>query len=286
VKFEFIESEKANFPIVFMCRHLKVSRSGFYAWRGREEPTRAKEDRELVEFIKAEFKRTPRGCGSRPIVAALRTQRRPVSRKRVVRLMKANGLRHRLKRRFRVMQRTCDSSAAARNVLKRKFTPGRVNRVWVADFTCIHTKRHWAYLSTILDVGSRRVVGWSVGPSADQELTLRALRMAIRERRPARGLIHHSDRGVQYAASAYRAQLREVGAICSMSRKGNCWDNAVVESFFSTLKRELPNDHVFEDWREVERAVFEYIAAHYNTKRRHSALGYLSPNQYEERRAA
>ena len=285
MKFTFIDAEKANFPIAFMCRHLAVSRSGFYAWRGRSESERSKRDRELVALITAEFQAHERGCGSRPIVGALRDQQQPVGRKRVVRLMKVCGLRPRLKRRFRVSSRTCDSTMAPRNVLNREFSPGAINRAWVADITCIYTKRRWAYLSTILDVGSRRVVGWSVGPNVDQDLTLRSLDMALTERRPPPGLVHHSDRGVQYAATAYRRKLDEAGAVCSMSRKGNCWDNAVAESFFSTLKRELANDGVFEDWRAVDRAVFKYIATHYNTKRRHSALGYLSPSQYEERAA-
>jgi transposase InsO family protein len=191
------------------------------------------------------------------------------------------GLRHRLKRRFARTTDSAHTKRVARNVLKRAFEPGPPNKAWGADITYIHTKRGWSYLAAVLDLGSRRVVGWKVAPHMEQSLVVDALRAAIRQRRPPPGLIHHSDRGVQYAADDHRELLAEHGLICSMSRKGNCWDNAVVESFFSTLKRELPNDHVFEDWREVDRAVFAYIEAFYNPRRRHSAIGYLAPNEYE-----
>jgi transposase InsO family protein len=169
----------------------------------------------------------------------------------------------------------------APNVLKRDFEPGVPNKVWASDITYIYTKRGWAYLAVVLDVGSRKVVGWDVSTTMEEAVVISALRQAFEARRPPPGLIHHYDRGRQYSANAHRELLRAGGAICSMSRKGNCWYNAVVESFFSTLKRELPNDHVFEDWRQVERAVFAYIDAHYNSRRRHSSLGYLSPNEYE-----
>jgi transposase InsO family protein len=281
VKFRFILAEKACFAIVFMCRQLDVSRSGFYGWRSRGESARKATDRRLAPLIRAEFLEHPRGCGSRPVVQALREQGHGVSRKRAVRLMAQEGLRHRLKRRF---ARTTDSShkkRVAKNVLARNFEAGPPNKSWAGDITYIHTKRGWAYLAAILDLGSRKVVGWTVSTSLDQELALEALRRAIASRRPPPGLVHHSDRGVQYTADDYRALLAEHGLISSMSRKGNCWDNAVAESFFSTLKRELPNDHVFEDCRDVERSVFAYVEAYYNTRRRHSALGYVAPNEYE-----
>ncbi len=273
--------EKACFTVVFMCRQLAVSRSGFYGWCARGESLRAAMDRALTPLIHAEFLEHPRGCGSRPIVQALREQGHGVSRKRAVRLMAQAGLRHRLKRRF---ARTTDSrhkNRVAKNVLARNFEVGLPNRTWAGDITYIHTKRGWAYLAAILDVGSRKVVGWAVSNNLDQELALEALRRAIAARRPPRGLIHHSDRGVQYTADHYRALLAEHGLIASMSRKGNCWDNAVAESFFSSLKRELPNDHVFEDAKHVERSVFAYVEAYYNSRRRHSALGQVSPNEYE-----
>jgi transposase InsO family protein len=281
VKFAFIHAERANFPITFMCCKLAVSRSGYYASLRRPTSTRAKSDRELVPLIQTEFRKHPRGCGARTLMGALRQLGYRVSRRRVVRLMKQEGLRHRLKRRFVRTTQSHHEERTAPNVLDRSFEPGVPNKAWAGDITYLPTRNGWAYLAALLDVGSRKVVGWSVGPTLEQTLVVRALEAALYERRPARGLIHHSDRGVQYAANAYQSILDAHGFVCSMSRKGNCWDNAVVESFFSTLKRELPNDHLPADWREAERLVFEYVATHYNTNRRHSALGYLSPTDYE-----
>ena len=285
MRFAFIDEEKA-FPIAYMCRQLQVSRSGYYAWRDRGQSARELEDRELLPIIQAEFQSYPRGCGSRPAMKALREAGRHVSRKRIVRLMAADGLRHRLKRRF---VRTTDSghtNRVAPNVLKRDFDVGKPNEVWASDITYLLTKRGWVYLAVVLDIGTRRIVGWDVSPTMEQGLVLRALNNAIVERRPGHGLIHHSDRGVQYTADDYQALLAHHGMTCSMSRKGDCWDNAVVESFFGCLKREMAGDDIPDDWREVDRRVFAYIAGHYNSHRRHSALGHLSPNAYEEMLAA
>jgi transposase InsO family protein len=286
VKFAFIDAEKAFFPIAFMCRMLKVSRSGYYASRTRPTSSRVHADRILVPLMHAEFRQYPRGCGARTLMGALRAHGHCVSRRRVVRLMKQEQLRHRLKRRFVRTTNSRHSERIAPNVLMRRFEPGRPNRAWVGDITFLPTKTGWAYLAALLDVGSRKVVGWSVGPTMDQGLVLRALHVALVEHRPLRGLIHHSDQGVQYASREYRAVLEARGIVPSMSRKGNCWDNAVAESFFSTLKRELPNEQLPADWREAQQLVFEYVAAHYNTNRRHSALGYLTPTEYEFRNAA
>jgi putative transposase len=285
VKFRFIGAEQA-FPIAFMCRQLGVSRSGFYAWRKRPEAPRVERDRELLRHITGEFHAHPRGCGSRPVLNALRGAGQRVSRRRVVRLMAQGHLRHRLKRRFVRTTNSAHEHAFARHLLKRCFEIGRPDRVWASDITYVATKRGWCYLAVVIDLGSRRVVGWKVAPTMEQELVLGALRAAIATRRPAPGLIHHSDRGVQYAARAHRALLRQHGLKCSMSRKGNCWDNAVVESFFSAFKREAGYDGILEDWRHLDRVAFEYIDAFYNTRRPHSALGYVAPNEYERRLAA
>ena len=285
MKFQFILAEQA-FPVALMCRLLDVSKSGYYAWCKRPESNRARQDRELTELVRAEFQAHPRGCGSRPIVHELREQGHGVSRRRVTRLLAEARLRHRLKRRGARTTNSAHTQRIAKNVLDRRFEAGPPNRVWASDITYVWTKRGFSYLAVVIDIGTRRVVGWKVGPTMEQGLVLEALQAAILERRPPPGLIHHSDRGVQYASDAYRALLVEHGIVCSMSRKGNCWDNAVVESFFSTLKRELPNEEVFEDLTMVDRAVFAYIAAFYNTRRRHSALGYLSPSKYESRIAA
>lgn len=288
MKFDFIAAENAakSFEVKFMCRELGVSTSGYYANRNRGISQRKCDDLALVPLVHAEFEKHPRGCGSRMVTGALRAQGHTVSRKRVVRLMSEEKLRHRLKRRF---VRTTDSrhkERVAKNVLEQRFEVGEPNKVWASDITYVYTRRGWAYLAAVLDLGSRKVVGWHVGDSMEESLVLAALRQAIEDRNPPAGLIHHSDRGTQYAGRAHQQLLTDYEMVCSMSRRGNCWDNACVESFFSTLKRELPNDHVFEDCREVERAVFAYVDAHYNTRRPHSALGYRTPNEYEQLQAA
>jgi len=282
VKFDFIAAENAyrRFTVEFMCRELEVSPSGYYANRGRGISQRARNDLELVPIIHAEFRKHPRGCGSRVLTGALRLQGHPVGRKRVVRLMAEENLRPRLKRRFVCTTQSRHKKPVAPNVLKRSFEVGTPNKVWASDITCIYTRSGWAYLAAVLDLGVRKLVGWQVAPTMEEHLVLGALDMAITMQRPLTGVIHHSDQGVQYAATEYRGRLRNNGMVCSMSRRGNCWDNACVESFFSTLKRELPNDHIFEDWREVERAIATY-AAFYNSQRPHSALGYRSPTAYE-----
>jgi len=287
VKFDFIAAEDAEgtFTVKFMCRMLEVSRSGFYAYRKRGVTKRQREDLQLVPLIHAEYKLHPRGCGTRTVVGALRAQGRHVGRRRVRRLMAEENLQCRLKRRYVVTTHSKHNHRVASNVLDRAFEPQAPDRVWAGDITCIYTKRGWAYLAVLLDIGTRKVIGWAVGPTMETELVLAALHDALETRSPSTGLVHHSDQGVQYASHVYQAALAERGIVCSMSRKGNCWDNAVVESFFSTLKRELPNDTPFEDWNAAASALFAYIEAHYNTQRRHSALGYLSPNEYERRAA-
>jgi putative transposase len=288
VKFDFIAAENANqqFEMGFMCRELGVSKSGYYAYRKRGVSQRKRSDLALVPLIHAEFRKHPRGCGSRMVMGALRAQGCQVSRKRVVRLMAEENLRHRLKRRFVRTTQSKHERPVAPNVLKQSFEVGKPNKVWASDITYVHTRAGWAYLAVVLDLGSRKVIGWHVGPTMEEPLVLAALRQAIDDRDPPRGVIHHSDRGSQYAGQAYQQLLAEHHMVCSMSRRANCWDNACVESFFSTLKRELPNDHVFEDWRELERFVFAYVDAHYNTRRPHSALGYRTPNEYEQLHAA
>jgi len=285
VKFDFIAAENATdaSEIKFMCRMLEVSRSGYYAHRTRGISQRERDDLALVPLLHDEHKRYPRGCGSRTHVGALREHGHRVGRRRVARLMSEEKLHCRLKRRYVVTTRSKHDKRVAPNVLDRSFEPAAPNQAWAGDITCLYTRRGWAYLAVLLDVGTRKVVGWAVGPTMESELVHAALENAIQDRDPPPGLVHHSDRGVQYASYAYQAALAERGMVCSMSRKGNCWDNALVESFFSTLKRELPNDAPFEDWNEADRTVFAYIEAHYNTNRRHSALGYVSPNEYERR---
>jgi putative transposase len=288
VKFDFVFAENASqrFEVKFMCRELGVSTSGYYAYLKRGISRRKRDDLALVPLVHAEFKKHPRGCGSRMVTGALRAQGKAVSRKRVVRLMAEEKLRHRLKRRFVRTTESRHEKPVADNVLKQRFEVGEPNKVWASDITYVHTRRGWAYLAAVLDLGSRKVVGWQVGESMEESLVLAALVQAIEDRKPLPGLIHHSDRGTQYAGHAHQQLLADYEMVCSMSRRANCWDNACDESFFSTLKRELPNDHVFEDWREVDQAVFAYVDGHYNTRRPHSALGYRTPNEYEQLQAA
>jgi transposase InsO family protein len=287
VKFDFIAAENADrrFDVKFMCRELGVSTSGYYDYQKRGISQREREDLDLVPKIHAEFRKHPRGCGSRMVLGALRAQGCATSRKRVVRLMAEENLRHRLKRRFVRTTQSKHERPVAPNVLEQSFEVGEPNKIWASDITYVQTQGGWAYLAAVLDLGSRKVVGWHVGPTMEESLVLAALHQAVELRNPPPGLVHHSDRGAQYAGNAYQELLAANDTVCSMSRRGNCWDNACVESFFSTVKRELPNDHVFEDWREVERAVFTYVDAYYNTRRPHSALGYLTPNEYEQRAA-
>jgi transposase InsO family protein len=288
VKFDFIAAENAgkHFDVKFMCRELGVSRSGYYASRQRGISQRQRDDLALVPLIHAEFRKHTRGCGSRMVTGALRESGQPVSRKRVVRLMAEEKLRHRLKRRFVRTTQSKQGETVAANVLDRGFAVGEPNKVWASDITYVYTRRGWAYLAAVLDLGSRKVVGWRVAPNMEEPLVIGAMQQALEQRAPKGGLVHHSDRGTQYTAKVYQELLQQHGIVSSMSRRGNCWDNACVESFFSTLKRELPNDEVFDDWRAVDQAVFAYVEGHYNTRRPHSALGYRSPDEYEELQAA
>ena len=291
MRFGFVLEEKARYPVRVLCRVLEVSKSGFYAWCKRDESDRSKADRALVVEMKAVHAESRRTYGSPRIHAELRELGRHVSRKRVARLMKRHGIRPKQKRKFRT---TTDSSHAlpvAENILDREFDVDEPNRAWASDITYVLTKEGWLYLCVILDLFSRRVVGWAAGARIDGELAERALLMALHRRAPSGGLLFHSDRGSQYAANEFQRILIENGVQCSMSRKGNCWDNAVAESFFATLKTELVHDADFTTRNEALRAIFDFIELFYNRTRRHSALGYLSPADYEtmvvkKRRAA
>jgi putative transposase len=281
VKFEFISAQKAHFPVEFMCEQLEVSRSGFYAWRERPESARQQEDTQLAAEV-AQAHRDSRGTyGSPRVHAELQAQGRKVSRKRVARLMGEQKLAARRRRRS---VRTTDSHhrhPVAANILERDFSPGKPNCTWATDITYVWTGEGWLYLAVVLDLFSRRVVGWAMSEHIDTPLVLGALEMALQGRLPPKGLIHHSDRGSQYASGEYQRALSSRGIHCSMSRKGNCWDNAVAESFFSSLKMELVYLMDFSTRHQARSAIFEYIEVFYNRRRRHSSLGYVSPLEYE-----
>ena len=284
MKFAFIHVEKAQYPVAVLCDVLDVSRRGFYASSTRPVAARTTEDARLAVEIRVVHKRLRGIYGSPRMHRELRAKGHRIGKKRIERLMRENGLQGRQKRRFR---RTTDSNHTqpiAPNVLQRDFERSAPNEAWVADVTYVATDQGWLYLAIILDLFSRRVVGWATSATNDRALALAALALAIRLRRPLAGLVHHSDRGSPYASDDYRAVLRARGIVASMSRTGDCWDNAVAESFFATLRAELL-DHVHLDSRSAAIASLgDYIDGFYNTVRRHSYTDYVSPIEFELRR--
>lgn len=264
-----------------LCAALGVSRSGYYAWRRRPESQRSREDRRLEAEIRSEFRRSRETYGSVRIRKALRRRDIRCGRRRVQRLMRRAHLTPKKVKRFRRTTQAAEMHPKAPNVLNREFTTKAPDMVWAGDITYLHTRDGWLYLAVILDLYSRRVVGWAVSERLTQELALRALRRALTERNGQAGLVHHSDRGSQYTSHDYQELLKHVGFTISMSRKGDCWDNAVVESFFATLKAELGD--TFSSRRGAHDALFDYIEIFYNRQRMHSAIGYLSPVDFERR---
>ena len=281
MKFVFIAAEKAWAPVVVLCRLLAVSRSGFYAWQERGASRRRIDDERLAVRIVAIHKASGETYGSPRVHAELRAEGVTVSRKRVARLMAELGLESRRKRRFKATTDSKHNLPVAENILDRKFEVDAPDVAWVTDITYVWTLEGWLYLAAILDLFSRRVVGFAMSARIDRELVLEALRAAAGRRVPNAGLMHHSDRGSQYASGDYQDALDDLDAICSMSRKGNCWDNAVAESFFATLKTELIYSRRFATRAEAREAIFDFIETFYNRRRRHSTLGYLSPVEFE-----
>jgi putative transposase len=287
VKYACIRRHRHQFPLTLMCRLLGVSRSGFYAAERRAPSVRAQCDQNLRAIIGAIHETSRATYGSPRIHRELRAAGKPIGRNRVARLMRESGLRAKPNRRYRPT--TTDSKhgyGVTENVLQRRFSvqeTGGVNLAWCGDITYVRTREGWLYLAVLLDLGSRMVVGWAMRDSLEVDLSLDALRMALARRSPQKGLLHHTDRGVQYAALDYRELLAAHGITSSMSRRANCYDNAVAESFFATLRWELLNRHEWSTRAAVRSAIFEYIEIWYNRQRRHSSLGYLSPLQYEQR---
>lgn len=287
MKYACIRVHRHLYPLVLMCRLLAVSRSGFYAAERRAPSARAQRNQELRSLIGAIHETSRATYGSPRIHRELRAAGKPLGRNRVARLMRESGLRAKPGRRLQPI--TTDSQHGYRvteNVLRRRFgvkESGGVNRAWCGDITYVRTDEGWLYLAVLLDLGSRMVVGWAMRDSLAVDLSLDALRMALARRRPGKGLLHHTDRGVQYAALDYRALLTAHQMTCSMSRRANCYDNAVAESFFATLKWELLDRQQWSTRAAARRAIFEYIEVWYNRQRRHSSLDYLSPLQYEQR---
>jgi putative transposase len=268
-----------------MCRLLKVSKAGYYAWRERPSSERSRSDERLLTKVKMIHRTSRETYGSPRVHAQLRREGTRVGKKRVARLMKAAGVLVRIRRRFRVTTTSQHEHPIAPNVLKRRFgiaQVGAVDRCWASDITYIDTLQGWLYLAVILDLRSRRVIGWSMSQSLEERIVLDALRMALAGRQPARGVIFHSDRSSQYAGAACRRLLRDHGLRSSMSRKGDCWDNAVIESFNATIKTELIYRMKWLTREQARAAIYEYIETWYNARRLHSTLGYVSPIEFEE----
>ena len=281
MRFAFIDAEKARFPIALMCRVLSVTSSGYYAWVAREPSQRKRDEERLRVNVRAIHERSRQCYGSPRVHRELRRDGHRVSKKRVERVMREEGLRARPKRRFRKTTDSAHSQPVASNSLARCFSVDEPNRVWVGDITYVWTLEGWLYLAVLLDLFSRRVVGWATSTHIDTELVRQALQMALQRRQPDRGLLHHSDRGSQYASDEYQRILREHGVLCSMSRKGDCWDNAVAESFFASLEKELLMDTTLWSRAHANRELADYIEQFYNRDRLHSTIGYVSPIDFE-----
>jgi putative transposase len=282
MRFAFIQTHAGLWRITTMCRVLEVSRAGYYAWRVRPRCERVKTDQLLTEQIEGIQDVVKRRYGSPRVRAELEALGFPAGKHRVARLMREGGLLAIPPKQFRVTTNSAHQEPVAPNLVARQFDVAdyAVDQTWAADITYIPTGEGWLYLAVLLDLASRRVVGWALSTRLTQELTLSALRMALLHR-GARGVVHHSDRGVQYASRAYQQLLASAGCRPSMSRVGDCWDNAVVESFFATLTKELLGDRPFATRTEGCRELVEFIEIWYNRKRRHSTLGYRSPVDYE-----
>jgi len=275
-------AEKAEFTIAECCRALRVSPSGFYAWQQRPESRRAARDRQLSTLIRAAHEGSRRTYGSPRVLEDLRAQGVRVSRKRVARLMQREGLRTRVRKRYRSTTMSEHDQPIAANVLARKFAADRPNQRWVGDTTeCLIGSSAKLYLAAIMDLHSRFIVGWALSAVNDRHLTLNALEKAVKRRCPDAGLLHHSDQGCTYASEDYRSRLAQHGITCSMSRRGNGYDNAVMESWFSTVKSE--EGERFESYAHAKEALFDYIEVCYNQRRRHSTLGQISPAEFERR---
>jgi transposase InsO family protein len=281
MRFAFVHAEKAEFPVARLCRVVGVTRQGYYSFAKRGLGQRALDDEQLKAEVAESFRQSRDTYGSPRIHRDLQARGRRVSKRRVEKTMKALGIAPRLRRSFRRTTVADPTHPKAKNILNRNFTASRPDEVWVSDITYIHTAAGWCYLAAILDLCTRAVVGWAVDVDISTTLPMKALNMALEHRRPGGALLHHSDLGCQYTSAEYRQALKDAGIDVSMSRKGNCWDNAVAESFFATLKTELIYRSGWRDETHVHTAVFEYIEVFYNRQRLHSTLGYRTPAQVQ-----
>ena len=283
MRYAFIEAHRGTWPIAIQCRVLAVSRSGYYEWRRRPVSERAKRRESLTAQIREFHVGHHASYGSPRVFRELRARGDRVNEKTVAKVMRDAGIQAKSQRKFRVT--TTDSNHAqpvAENVLNREFTAEKRNQKWVADITYIATLEGWLYLAAVIDLFTRKVVGWSMSERIDSRLVVDALEMAVSRELPDAGLVAHSDRGVQYASEHYQVMLTQHDIKCSMSRTANCWDNAPAESFFATLKKELVHHETYATREAARVSLFDYIEVFYNRERRHSALGYVSPLAFAE----
>lgn len=279
-RYRFIRAEEANFRVVTMCRVLRVSRSGYYAWRCDRAHVAPSRNAAFDAKVEAAHRASRGRYGSRRVQRELNEAGIRCSRNRVAHAMRRLDLKARGRRRFKATTDSKHTFEVAPNLLERNFAAAQPNRAWVGDITYVPTHEGWLYLAVLIDLYSRRVVGWATSRHIDRHLVLDALRMALGARRPAAGLIHHTDRGSQYTSNDYRDALKGAGLVCSMSRKGDCWDNAVAESFFATIKVEELRHHDFATREHARDAILQYLCW-YNAHRRHSTLGLVSPARFE-----
>jgi len=283
MKYIFIEKYRLSFAVEKMCRALKVSKSGYYAWRDKPRSKRDLANEKLDHHIKAIYKKNKGSYGSPRITETLNEQGIACSENRVADRMRRNNIKAKTKKRFKVTTNSKHNHPIAPNLLNQDFTAYNPDQIWASDITYIWTREGWLYLAVILDLFSRRIVGWAMNNRLGQELVINAFNQALRRRNPGHRIIFHSDQGVQYACTAFRNLLKEYKFIQSMSGRGNCYDNAVVESFFHTLKTELVYFETYYTREDARNSIFEYIETYYNRVRLHSTLGYCSPVQFEQR---
>lgn len=287
MKFKFIHNHRHRFPVRVQCRTLKVKRSGYYAWTRRPLSKRASENARLLEAIKKAHKDSRQTYGSPRIAHALRKQGHSASRPRIARLMRKHSIRAKTRRKFKVTTDSKHNQAASPNLLNQNFAAASANQIWTSDITYLRTSEGWLYLTVIEDLFNREIVGWSMSSTLSPEsTTIPALIQACSRQNPAPGLIFHSDRGIQYACDSFRQLLSKNKMIQSMSGKGNCYDNAVTESFFHTLKIELTHHEKYETRIQASNSVFEFIEVFYNRERIHSTLGYQTPVEFKKIRMA
>jgi putative transposase len=284
VRYAFIREHKNEFRVARMCAVLRVSRSGYYHWVDRPESRRVREGRELLQHIRRVHVESRRAYGAVKTWRELRDRGVGCGKHRVARLRQQGGIQTQRSRRFRLTVQSRYTAPPAPNLVQRQFIVPGPNRIWVGDMTFIRTRTGFLYLAVLLDLFARNVVGWCMHDRPNQEVTLRALDMALARRRPTPGLVHHTDQGVLYSAYDYRERMRLHGVVASMSRRGDCYDNAVAESFFSNLKNELVHHCDFASREAARAAIFDYIEVFYNRQRRHQTLGYLTPMQFEKQR--